>query len=239
MRVLLTRPRADSEELAEILHALKIDSVIEPLLEIVDLPGPKLELTMFQALLITSANGARAAASRSDERDLPVFTVGPGSAAVATNLGYSAVESAGGDVSDLAALVQRRLSPANGPLLHVAGSAVAGDLSGTLTAAGYRVDRRVLYRAETSTRLSSTAVDAISSDRLDGVILYSPRTAATFRDLLAAAGLSDRIADQTAFCLSRAVADRIAGLRWRDIVVAARPDQDHLVQAILERRKDL
>jgi len=64
------------------------------------------------------------------------------------------------------------------------------------------------------------------------VLLYSPRTAALFGQLVADAGLADRCQAVTAFCLSAAVADKAQGLPWAGTVVAETPDQAALLRAI-------
>src|SRR3954470_7941092 len=69
MRALVTRPRAEAASLAEALAARGIAALLEPLLDIHyrDLGGPP-DLAGVQALLCTSANGARAFARLSPER---------------------------------------------------------------------------------------------------------------------------------------------------------------------------
>ena len=128
MRVLITRPRPDAEALAALLRERGIESLIEPLLEIIPTPVPALDLDDVQALLLTSANGASALAHKTDRRDLVVFVVGPATAATARDAGFADVTVADGDVAALADLVESRLDAAGGALLHVSGSAVAGDL---------------------------------------------------------------------------------------------------------------
>jgi uroporphyrinogen-III synthase len=232
MRLLITRPKDDAQTLAAALAARRIDSVIEPVIEVADVDGPPPDLSGVQALLVTSANGARAFARRHGGRALPVLAVGDASAAAARGLGFQSVKSATGDVAQLAALVRAELDPANGALLHVAGSDVAGDLQGELGKAGFRYRRAVLYRARTADRLSDDATRALKAGELDGVVLFSPRTAAAFVGLAAAAGLAEHCRGLVAWCLSRAVADAAEGPPWRDVMVAARPDQESLIDAI-------
>ena len=64
------------------------------------------------------------------------------------------------------------------------------------------------------------------------MVLYSPRTAKLFVELARAAGVAERCRGLIAYCLSRAVADAAKALPWRDVVVARRPNQDSLVDAI-------
>ena len=173
MRVLLTRPRAESEKLAAVLAARGIDALIEPVLRIVDLPAPPLPGDI-QAVLFTSAQGVRAFARHASAREVQVLAVGDATAEVARALGFARVASAAGDVGALAALAAARLDPAAGPLLHAAGRDVAGDLAGELSARGFRVTRAVLYAAEPVERLSPAATEELAAGTLAGVLLFSP-----------------------------------------------------------------
>ena len=135
MRALITRPQEDAADLAAALHARGIEPLIEPLLQIKPVPGASIDLDQVQAVLFTSANGVRAFAALSDRRDLPAFTVGDKSAETARSVGFSQIESAGGDVNALASLVGDRLQPQNGVLFHAAGSVSAGDFANFLNIA--------------------------------------------------------------------------------------------------------
>src|SRR5205085_7458912 len=88
MRILITRPREDAERFARALTALGHEAVIESLLDVVFLPGPALDLIGVQALMLTSANGARAAAQRTAARNIAVVAVGPATAAAAREAGF-------------------------------------------------------------------------------------------------------------------------------------------------------
>ncbi len=158
LTALITRPEEDARPLAEALAERGVATVIEPLLVIRPLPEAAADLAKdlagVQALLFTSANGARAFAELSPRRDIGVLAVGDATASAARGLGFTAVESAGGDVQALARLVKQRLKPAGGPLLHAAGSAVAGDLAEILAADGFDLRRRMLYESATATALS-------------------------------------------------------------------------------------
>jgi uroporphyrinogen-III synthase len=231
-RLLVTRPAADAAPLIAALARQGCRAASEPLLEIVDIPGPSVDVAGVQALLVTSANGVRAFAARNPERDLRVLAVGDASATAARALGFARTESASGDVAALAELCKRRLDPAGGPLLHVAGTRIAGDLAGELERAGFRYRREVLYQAREASRLSQATLAALSQGELDGVLFFSPRTAQSFVALAARAGATAHLARVTAFCLSEAVATKARAASWRRIVVAERPEQDSLLAAI-------
>ena len=115
MRVLITRPGEDGAALAEILGARGVDSIIEPLLVIKKIEGSALNLSNIQALLLTSANGVRALAEKTDRRDIPVYAVGDATATTARKTGFVQVHSAAGDVETLVGLVKEILKPKDGP----------------------------------------------------------------------------------------------------------------------------
>jgi len=232
MRLLITRPIEDAEPLAAALDERGIKTILDPMMTITGVAAPDMDLTGIQALLVTSANGIRAFARCSDERQIPVCTVGDASADTARALGFGAVTSADGDVESLAALVIDALDSNSGALLHVAGSRVAGDLSGLLQGAGFTVRRAVLYGVKLSAALSPQTIDALDAGTLDGALLYSPRTAAHFIRLVTQAGRADQCRAVRAYCLSQAVADKAGAVAWKEIVVAPEPNQQALLDLI-------
>jgi len=223
MRILITRPIEDARPLADALAERGIEVLIEPLLEIRHLEDAEIDLTGVQALLFTSANGVRAFAALSPRRDLRVFTVGDGSADAARQAGFPNVESAKGDVEALAALVVDRLKVEDGVLFHAAGTVTAGDLKTRLEGLGYQVRRAQLYEAKIATALSTETRANLTLGGIDAVLLFSPRTAATFAELWQAAG-SSSLARIHALCLSAAVAREIGNLGWAGVEIADRPD---------------
>lgn len=239
MRLLVTRPRAESESFAQALAARGIESLIEPMIEIVDLPGPPVAADHIQAVLFTSVNGVRAL-QRRNQNDLAAFApvavlaVGDATARAARAAGLPQAGSAAGDVASLAALAAARLTPRAGPLLHIAGSRVAGDLAGRLQGAGFEVRRMAIYEARPAARLSAETQAALRCGRIDGVTFFSPRTAAAFVTLCDKAGVAPLLAPLTAVCLSPAVAQAARGASWRSILVAARPDQESLLACLRE-----
>ena len=232
LRALVTRPRAEAESLAAALAARGIAAIIEPLLEIDYRTPPVPDFAGVQAILCTSANGVRALARLSDERSLPLFAVGAATAARAQEEGFGRVESADGAVDDLVRLVCRRLHPEAGRLLHIAGSIIAGDLAEALRRRGFAVDRLVLYEARPATALSAATAQALAAGSIDFALFFSPRTAAIFARLAAAAGLVAAMRKLTAVSLSAAAAAALGDLPFRCRLVAARPDQPSLLAAL-------
>ncbi len=236
MRLLITRPAEDAAPLAGLLRDRGHEVVQEPLLEIVPLSDSPLDLDGVAALLFTSANGVRCFAHLSSDRSLPVFAVGDRTAEAAREAGFSSINSANGDVSDLAALVNNRLRPSDGALLHPAASQVAGDLKGLLEEAGFEVRRRTIYEAKPATSLTPSVIEAFLENRLDGVLFFSPRTAEAFASLAKKANIEASFASVTAFALSHAVAEHLAPLSFKAVRIALRPEQESLLACIDEER---
>jgi len=232
MRALVTRPRAEAESLARALASRGVDAIIEPLMGVHYRAPVMLDLEGVQAILCTSANGVRALAHASGERGLPLFAVGDATASRARAEGFAAVESAGGDVTDLVRLAAARLCPQAGRLLHVAGNVVAGDLVGMLRVHGFTVDRTVLYETRAAAALSPTTAQAMRSRAIDFALFFSPRTAAVFVRLAGIARVAECCGSITAVSISPAVDAVLADLRWRDRRVAERPNQPALLDAL-------
>jgi uroporphyrinogen-III synthase len=229
---LVTRPRGEAAALVAALAARGIAAIVEPLLEIQYRDGPVPDLDGVQAILCTSANGVRALARVIDERALPLLAVGEATAARARAEGFARVESAGGTVEDLVRLAGARLSPEAGRLLHVAGSVVAGDLAGALRDRGFRVDRAVLYEARPAARLGAATVRAVTAGEIDFALFFSPRTAAIFAELAAAAGFGEALRRVTAISLSAAADAALGELAFGERRIADRPDQGRLLAAL-------
>ncbi|AWK89551.1 uroporphyrinogen-III synthase [Azospirillum thermophilum] len=236
--LLITRPADDAEPMRSLLRQRGYGVMVEPMLTVRWRTDRHPDPAEVQALLFTSANGVRAFARCSDERALPVLAVGAASAAAAREAGFAAVESADGDVADLAALIRRRCDPAAGALLHAAASAVAGDLGGMLAADGFTVRKEVLYETVPAAALSGETAVALRQGRIAGVTLMSPRTARSFVALLDAAGLLEACRSADMIGLSRAVDEAAAAtadgrpVPWRERRVAERPDLDSLLDLL-------
>lgn len=236
MRLLVIRPEEDARALVETLAGMGHEAVAAALIDIRFLTDAGIPDRPYRAVLLTSANGARALGRRPEMAGLarlPVFAVGEASAGAARLAGFDRVESARGDVAALADLVAARLAPGSGPLLHAAGSVGAGDLKGALEARGFDVDRVTLYEAVAAARLPAAAIAALASGALDGVLFHSPRTARIFARLVRDEGAQGSLATLTAYCLSPAVAEALAGLSFAAVRVAPAPDQAALLDLLV------
>ncbi|MFV3131713.1 uroporphyrinogen-III synthase [Niveispirillum sp. KHB5.9] len=218
--VLVTRPEPGAAQTAASLSALGYHPILAPVLTIEPIPGPPIDLSGFDAVAVTSANGVRALAARTADRGRPLYAVGARTAALARDLGFTDVHSADGDVASLSALLAGK-----GHVLHVAGVDVAGELA----PADIVVTRLTAYQAVAAKDLPVEALDALRGGLVAYVTLFSPRTADLFVRLAQKAGLSPLAGGWTALCLSAAVAQAASGFGFTEIRIAARPDAASLL----------
>jgi uroporphyrinogen-III synthase len=225
MRLLVTRPLEDALTLKARLEQLGHEVSLSPLLEIVPRDDIDIPALRYQSVAVTSANALRCLDGdpRLDGlRHLPVWTVGPQSAAAARQAGFARVTETGGDGIGLARHIMDEARPEAGPILYLSGRDTASDFSGRLKRAGFAVTRVIVYEARPAVALASAAAEA------QGVLLYSPRSARLWLDLAGRQGIP--VSVMMHFCLSPNIAAILpSGFATR---VAARPEENALLEII-------
>jgi uroporphyrinogen-III synthase len=229
MRVLVTRPIEDAVATAQRLRELGHEPLIAPLLEIRFRDGPELSLDNVQGVVATSANGVRALARRTKRRDLPVFAVGAQTASVARASGFADVKHSVGDSVALADAIAGWTKPQSGALLHAAGNEAGSKLRARLAAQGFELRVEILYDVVAAAQLHGDAREALRTETLDAVLLYSPRSAENFVRCVEAAGLSAGCHRLIAACISRAAADKLGPLPVGEIRIAVVPAENELL----------
>ncbi|NDG04642.1 MAG: uroporphyrinogen-III synthase, partial [Alphaproteobacteria bacterium] len=191
MTVLITRPIASGRLLAERLTALGYETMLEPLLVIEPVTNPLPDFSRFTALLFTSANGIAmlSDAVRSELLIIPCFCVGDSTAEAARAAGFVHVHSAQGAGEDLARLIMQHYPAAQISLLHICGMETDPSVQSALRTAGYQIANWAVYRAVPQTSFSTRLHDALLQQRINTVLLFSPRTAQTFASLSAGSGV--------------------------------------------------
>jgi uroporphyrinogen-III synthase len=232
MRLLITRPQEDAIAIAKILRTLGHAPIIAPLMTVQLREGPVLTLEGVQGVLATSANGVRAFSQRTPRRDLPVYAVGPQTAESARSAGFKKVLSAEGDSNALVEFVGQSADPSKGMLLHAAGSETAGRVRQALQAKGFTVETDVLYDAVPVTALPQNALEVLKDGTLQGVLLFSPRSAKTFATLVTEAKVAPACEKLDAYCISAATAAALTPLTFARVAVAGVPNQNAMIGLI-------
>jgi uroporphyrinogen-III synthase len=233
MRLLVTRPEPDNARTAAALRVRGHEVMLAPLLHIEAVADADLGAPPWAAILLSSANGARAIAAharRAELSGLPVLAVGRSSAEAARAAGFADVVSADGDGRDLARLAAARLSGSHQPLLYLAGEDRARDLVGELAAHGLTVRTVVIYRAASVSAFPQGVRAALEQGRIDGVLHFSRRSADTY---VACAGEFLLLAlAPVHYCLSAGVAEPLKRAGAKRIRVAAQPEEASLLALV-------
>jgi uroporphyrinogen-III synthase len=233
MRLVVTRPQADSERTAAALRARGHKVLVGPLMQVVpvkaDLSGG------WGGVIITSANAPGAIAGNPTCNALlkvPLFAVGQRTADAAREAGFSNVTSAGGDVRDLVRLIAERHADASAPLLYLAGEDRAADLVAELAVHGIAAEIVVVYRAVT-VPFPPELTAALKAGAVDAVLHFSKRSAENYIAGARHAGIIEQAVAVRHLCLARPIAEPLCGAGAGSIDVAKRPDEAALI-ALLE-----
>jgi uroporphyrinogen-III synthase len=205
VKLLILRPEPGASETAARAAAMGLDPVVAPLFEIIPVDAPPVEAGRFQAVLLTSANGARHAPAGATA--LPCFAVGERTAKAARAAGFGEVST--GPCDGAAAAAMMALAGV-GRALHLCGRDHVA-----IEAEGVEIERRIVYSAE-----------PVPRERFEGpaaAMIHSARAGARFAELA-----GDRAGIAIAAISPAAAA--AAGAGWAAKAVAAAPSD----QALLE-----
>ncbi len=232
LRILLTRPEPDTARTAARLARLGHRVLIDSLLMIEPVAIDKLPAGPFAAAVATSANALRIAGRGRFEflHSIPLYAVGGHTGEAAREAGFATVVVAEGDAAALARLLCERIKPAS-RVLHLAGEDRAQDLKALLAPAGIAVETVVLYRMRPAENLSAATVTALAAGKLDVVLHYSPRSAASFIALAQKQNLAGAIRNLRHLCLSEAVAAPLTAIGAK-VEIAARPEETALIDLL-------
>jgi uroporphyrinogen-III synthase len=230
-RVLITRPEPGATETAAPIAALGLTPIKAPMQDIENLPARLPSADQVAALVLTSRNAI--APIPPAYRTLPTWVVGDATATRAREAGFTDIQSADGDAVALAALIAGRMRPSDGTLLLVTGQGHGELLCGLLRQSGFRVIRRVVYRARPAVHLPPAVAAALTESDPSRppivVMFFSAAAARLFGRLLQAAGMEDTIQNCEALAISPAVGVALQRHPWGAIHVAARPNQDAML----------
>ena len=219
MRLIITRPEEDAVTLKAKLESRGHTAIPAPLLKIVARPGAYVPPLAYQFICATSGNALKYFQIEDRLKNIPLLAVGPQSLSAAQEMGFKFAEAHGGDVHGLAAHAASNFNPQKGPVLYLSGAETSADLQTLLMAAGFAVERVIVYDAVAQTPNDiETALKGT-----DGILLYSPRSARIWCDLMLKSRLEKQAANPIYFCLSGNVAKILPG-HWQKRV-AKTPDE--------------
>jgi uroporphyrinogen-III synthase len=202
---------------------------------VIDVADPEFGEGPWSAMLMTSANAARAIGSHPRMPELfalPVLAVGERTAAAAKEAGFSNVRSSDGDAGDLVRLARAQCDPGGDPILYLAGEDRARDIAAELAVEKFQVEEVVVYRAEAAEAFPPAALAALTAGGADIALHYSRRSAETFLRCADRAGLRSQLLALAHFCLSDRAATPLTQAGAHHIRVAREPREEALLDLL-------
>jgi uroporphyrinogen-III synthase len=179
----------------------------------------------YDALIFTSPAAAVRRPADEQWSALPVYAVGPATAAAARAAGFRDVRRRGATAADLVAVLDGETFRC---ALHPGGEDVTIDLSRRFAG---RIARAVIYRAAKTDGLSLEAVAALRSPSIVIAPLFSRRSAEAFADLLRS--VASRAAPVIALGISATAVD-VPGAPWDAVVVPSDPNATAMADAVIQ-----
>lgn len=220
MKLLIIRPQPGADATARRLRAAGYEPILMPLFSIEHLPMQRGSTDVYDAILLTSGNGARAALEFLTHNHIkPIYAVGSATASALHALSLPVTQTGSEGVE---ALVRGAVADGHQRLLWLAGE----DYSPMPPVEGVTIDIEIVYRSATV----STPDDFVRHvSESDVVILHSSRAARYFGELCASMGLPRAKVRLATF--SSAIA-KAAGENWAAMIIADAPNDAALLKAI-------
>jgi uroporphyrinogen-III synthase len=236
MHVLVTRSEGDALALKSRLDELGCRVSLAPLIKIVPNAVSLSALDGATALVATSRNALKAltgSPALQRAKSLPLFVVGPGTAAIAREIGFSGITEGAGTAAGLVPTLKARA--ANETFVHLSGDVLSFDLVTALALQGVAIRRVTAYRSVPTRTLPLDVVKALRNRDIDAVVLMSPRTAEVWAHLANGAASPADLTAIIHLCLSQAVAEALTGSEAeKNVMIAARPNLEEML-ALLKR----
>jgi len=217
LNILITRPEPGATATAERLKSMGHHPIIAPCLTITRLK------TTFPAnpaaIIITNSQAIPSLPTH--YAGTRIFCVGDATAARLQTAGFSNIESANGNATDLFRLIRSQNLP--GTHLLITGQGHGLDLTAQLRSKNTKIIRRTVYKAQPVKSLPAT----LATQKIDAALFYSAESARAFIRLR-----PPNTATMEALALSPAVATALHGLPWTKIRVALAPTEADLLALI-------
>ena len=255
--ILIIRPQPDADRDVALLVRYGVPALASPSMKRTDRTHEIPESVNFSGIIMTSRNAVEAItkfgkvnADTSRWAKLPVFVVGPATAAAARDAGFSNIIRGTGGGAGLLAPISRYFTEKIGkqengksfntnlPLLWPSAVEISFDLVAALSPHGVAVQRLPVYQMIASAGLDSTITDKITEGAIAAVVAMSVRSVQIFRKNLDADGKASSLSGMVLIAGSSAIAEA-AGGGWQTVYIARQPSRSRLLAiAVLSHRRN-
>lgn len=223
----ITRPRQSGLKTQAKLERLGYDALLDPVIEIQEKSVAPIDKT-YQGIILTSQNAVFAL--KELQSPTPILTVGDETAnAVIAQFPTHPVQSAGGTSDDLIKLIQKTGDPKSLPFLYLRGVDIHRPLKADLNAMGFTLDEAIVYEAQ------EQSIHPDNFQKVQGILVYSARTAQVLSDLINAYSLQDTLGNTDIFCISHGTSKPLLSYNWKGVHVPHHPTEEQLIQLIKDR----
>ena len=222
--ILITRSYQQSITTAGKIGLIGKEYLIEPLSIIQPYPF-NISKEHFDAIVITSQNAIMPISSIEWIRDIRTFAIGSKTTHTLESYGFNDVTSGDSDVYHVINQVKENI-PKGSKLLYLRGDIVKTDIKNILT--DYEVVEAITYKTTYKNALSSVVLAVW--DNITYVLFYSGWAAKTFKIMAKNHFLS--LSNIKAVCISQNAADELSDLHWKEILVAATPNESSILELL-------
>ena len=226
--VLVTRPKQDAQEIADIIKATGYDVQCEAFLRVVlhdvahDLALDNLQ--QYEGLIFTSRNGVRSFCHNNPKRDFEVYAVGKATATMAREFGFQRVHvSQDGHVASLQELLGKNR---HNKLFYVRGKHITRALKSE------NIDELIAYHTDIVEGIDPDVMLKMVQGAYSDIMLFSARTAEAFMCVLKDCDDLSAFKRTRCLCLSDSIAKVVSVLRWKKLEVAGRPNIKNIVDLL-------
>lgn len=200
----VTRPSGQSDEICGLIKKNGFVPYVESLMS---KNIKKVEIPInCDGYIFTSVNGVESFIKNCESVDKVAYCVGDSTAKKAKEVGFKNIVISGGDVNHLAKDIKDSVDKSV-YLVHISGSEISRSFIELIPE--YNIERVVAYEMFHSTSISEETKYILDNKLFYGVVLFSPRTAKIFKDIVKGYDLSN----VTIYCLSERILKEIEEIK--------------------------
>ena len=169
-----------------------------------------INLDSAQAVLTTSSNAIKIFSDLSQNRTIPLYTVGSTSKKIAEELGYKNIIDCQGDSVKMLNVVLNKSCKNNGDLIYIGADKISLDLPKKLREVGYDVKRYIVYKTREVDVIDKTFLDLIKFKKIKWIVLLSKKGATSFNKLVLKNIEINQLNQIRFACLSEKIANELS-----------------------------
>jgi len=228
---LVTRALPQAKETAEKLEKMGIKTLVEPCIRIqFNYQQESISFKKNTIIIVTSKNGAEAFAMACSNHNFRIITVGRKAQDFLCSKGFSQVIHSAKHMNDLLKYIKLNFVPREDEFIYFRARHVAKNLKSALPDHHFR--EVISYEAVAKTNFSKVLIELIKEGKINGLLLYSARTAKIFAELAEKAGISKFLDKMIIFCLSPSLVEVCRAIPHREIFTAATPTENSLLKLV-------